>query len=275
LCGSKRVYVVKCVKSPHVDYLYSLYECKECKCRFFDAQEHTVSISGIYEKLVENKIPEVEFRRSKYWTNQTKRIMKSLGKKPESLLDVGCGTGDFLMHWDDVVKEGVELSRAKAQFARERGLRIYNDYFENVEFNKKYTVVTCYAFVEHLVNPIMALNKLMPIVVIGGILVIMLPTYECLKRWVINTFTPIRWHMYSPPEHLNFFSKQFLDRYLAKNSFKLVDRYWTSGGMFNPFRNIPFANRVFGKGMTFLEEYTPINKLPIFDHLYSYYVKTR
>ena len=78
--------------------------------------------------------------------------------------------------------------------------------------------------------------------------------------------------LYSPPLHLNLYSKGFLDRRLAKN-FKLVDRYWTSGGMFNPFRNIPLAGRAFGKSMTLIDEYTPINKLPIFVHMYSYYVK--
>jgi hypothetical protein len=80
--------------------------------------------------------------------------------------------------------------------------------------------------------------------------------------------------MYSPPQHLNLFSKQFLDKYLAGYNFKLVDRYWTSGGMFNHFRNIPLVNRIFGKNITLIDEYTPINKLPIFDHMYSYYVRT-
>lgn len=270
------VYFVKCVKNPNIEFKYSLYECKECKCRFFDPKEHKISISEIYEKLGKNKELKGEFKKSKYWANQIRRITNLLVSKLKSILDVGCGTGDFLMHWDDsVVKEGIEISKAKAQIARERGLVIYNDFFENVELNSKYTVVTCYAFLEHLIDPLAALNKLGKIVAFGTILVIMIPTYECFKRWMIDTFTSIRWHMYSPPEHLNLFSKQFLDRYLAKNNFKLVDRYWTSGGMFNPFRNIPFASRVFWKIMYLLDEYAPINKLPIFDHLYSYYVKTR
>ncbi len=126
-----------------------------------------------------------------------------------------------------------------------------------------------------MIDPLIFLNKLADIVSPEGIVVIMIPTYECFKRWRIDTFTSIRWHMYAPPLHLNLFSKQFLDRCLAENNFKLVDRYWMSGGMFNPLRNFPFVNRVFGKVMTLLDEYIPINKLPIFNHLYSYYAKTR
>lgn len=44
---------------------------------------------------------------------------------------------------------------------------------------------------------------------------------------------------------------------------------------FSNGRNIPLAGRVFGKGMTLIDEYTPVNKLAIFDHMYSYYVKTK
>lgn len=124
-------------------------------------------------------------------------------------------------------------------------------------------------------DPLKLLGKLLNIVSLGGELVIMIPTYECFKRWAIDTFTSTTWWMYSPPQHLNFFSKQFLDNYLTKNNFKLVDRYWTSDGMFNPFKNILLVNCIFAKGMNLFDEHTLINKLPIFDHLYSYYLEVR
>ena len=77
------------------------------------------------------------------------------------------------------------------------------------------------------------------------------------------------------PTTSKFFSKQFLDKYLVKKNFKLVNRYWTSGGMFNPFRKIPLASSAFGRFMSLIDEYTPINKSAVFDHMYSYYVKIK
>jgi len=211
--------------------------------------------------------------RNRYWTNQVKRITRLLGRKPASVLDVGCGTGDFLMHWESsIAVEGIELSKRSAQIARKRGLVVHDDFFENINFDKRYEVVTCYAFIEHLVNPLVSLDKLARIVAPEGILIIMIPAYQSFKRWIIDTFTSIRWHMYSPPEHLSFYSKKFLDTYFSNKGFNLKYRYWTSGGMFNPFKNIPFANSVFAKVMHLLDEYIPINKLPIFDHMYSYYI---
>lgn len=274
-CGSYKIESIKKVRSPHVNYEYTLYQCNNCKSRFFYFEEHDIDIKSIYEKLAVKHIEtpiNFKIRKNFYWSRQVHRIEKILNREILSVLDVGCRTGDFLMHFsNNIVREGVELSENSAEIARKRGLVVYQDFVENINFDKRYDVVTCYAILEHLRNPLSFLDKIQSIIAPCGVLVIMIPTHECLKREIIDTVIPIRWHMYSPPEHLNFFSRQFLDNYLAKKNFILADRYWTSGGMFNPVRNIPLANPVFGKVMALLDEYTLINKLPIFDHMYSYY----
>ncbi len=78
--------------------------------------------------------------------------------------------------------------------------------------------------------------------------------------------------MYCPPQHLNFYSKQFLDSYLSDNGFKFNKRFYTSGGMFNPFSWQKQLNRVFSRLM---HEYDKrfLNKIAIFDHMYNYYKK--
>ncbi len=275
-CSSQTISGKK-IQSPYVNYEYTLYQCKQCKCRFFDIKEHDVDIEDVYDKYSTKHNKEVaSFKKNFYWTRQVQRIEKILNRKVLSVLDIGCRTGDFLMHFpDNLDREGVELSENSAEIAKGRSLTVYQDFVENINFDKQYDVVTCYALLEHLLEPLTFLDKLSNMVSPGGVVVIMIPTYECVKQWIIDRFTSVRWWMYSPPQHLNFFSKQFLDRYLAKNNFKLVDRYWTSGGMFNPFRNILLAGRVFGKSMTLIDEYPPVNKLPIFDHMYSYYVKIK
>jgi len=276
-CGSNRTKSVKRIQSSYISHKYTLYQCINCKCRFFDIKEHNVDIENVYEKYSTkyNKVAaNFQFKKSLYWIRQVERIEKILGRKILSVLDIGCRSGDFLMHFpDNIVREGVELSKNSVNIAKKRGLVVYQDFAENINFDKQYDVVTCYAILEHLLNPLKLLDKFQNVVSLSGVLVIMIPTHECFKRWIIDTFTSVRWWMYSPPQHLNLFSKQFLDRYLAKNNFKLINRYWTSGGMFNPFRNIPFAKLIFGKTMSLIDEYAPINKIPIFDHLYSYYIK--
>ena len=274
-CRNNDVFMLNKIQSPYVDREYSLFQCKSCKSRFFDLGENEVDIERLYEKYsVSHDKDSASFKKSFYWKRQVKRIEKILGRKILSVLDIGCRTGDFLMQFpDNVLREGVELSKKASEIAVNRGLNIYSDFAENIHFDKQYDIVTCYAVLEHLLEPLNILRKFEDMVSSGGVLVIMIPTHECLKRWLIDTFTERQWYMYSPPLHLNLFSKAFLDRRLGKN-FKLADRYWTSGGMFNPFRKIPLAGYAFKANMALVDEYFPTNKLPVFDHLYSYYVKT-
>ncbi len=79
--------------------------------------------------------------------------------------------------------------------------------------------------------------------------------------------------MYSPPLHINFFSREKLDKTLAECGFELLNRRYTSGGLFNPLRHIVILNRVASRVIWEFEDHTPINRLPIFDHMYSYYKK--
>jgi len=252
-CNSKNINKIKRIKSPYFDILYSLYECLECKSRFFDFKEHSIDLNEFYQSIsIENEdLYNIELKKKDYWERQKNRIIKLLGKYPESVLDVDCRTGGFLMHFDsNILRVGVELSSVYANVGIKRGLNIYNDFLENIEFKRKYDIVSCYAIIEHLINPMDFLRKLNELVNSNGILVIMIPTYECLKENILFRIN-YRWHMYSLPVHLNFYSRKFLD--LFKEGFVLKDRYFTLGGMFNPFKNLLILNKIFGKMMNYIK----------------------
>jgi len=154
-CDSKKTIVVKKIQSPYISMDYTLYQCQACKYRFFDIKEHDVDIQEIYEVYSTQRNETVgSFKQSFYWKRQIQRIDKILGRKMSSVLDIGCRTGDFLMHYpNSLIREGVELSKNSAQIAKDRGLKVYSDFVENIHFDKQYDVVTCYALLEHLLNP--------------------------------------------------------------------------------------------------------------------------
>lgn len=131
-----------------------------------------MDIENIYEKysIKHNKgVRNFQFKKSIYWNRQAQRIEKILDRGISSVLDIGCRTGDFLMHFpDSLVREGVELSKNLAEIAEKRGLVIYQDFAENINFDKQYNVVSCYAVLEHLLNPLTFLDKLSNIVSLGG-----------------------------------------------------------------------------------------------------------
>lgn len=268
-CHAGSALVIGKKASPYFPVSYDLFECRDCKSRFFDAAQHSVDIDSIYQDYV----PRAEFRRSPYWQFRKREILNALGRSPASILDVGCRTGDFLMHFDSSTRrEGVELSAAAAKIARGRGLRVHTSRLEELDFPDTYDVVSAYAVLEHLIDPEQFLAKLKTLVASDGVLVIMTPSHQCLKTWLIDHLTRRRWHMYSPPEHLNFFSTDYFDRYLATHGFALTRRTWTSGGSWNPFSRVPGLRFLF-KAFMFLLDESYANRVPLFDHMYSIYRK--
>jgi SAM-dependent methyltransferase len=276
ICSSRSLKALKKVKSPYTHKDYTLYQCATCKSRLFDVNEHpSVDLGEHYDARAQG--PDywrTDFRRSAYWSREVTLIKKLYGGNPRSVLDIGCRTGDFLLHWpQEVTKCGVELSTHSAFIATKRGLDVRQGFLEETEFSRGFDIVTGYAIIEHLAAPQRFLNKFADLVNHKGILVIMVPSYETLKTKTLDLLG-IPWHMYSPPEHFSLYSRVFLDCYLKSRDFVLSRRRYTSGGMFNPFRSFPLFGHVFGKAMWYIDAYSPLRYLPIFDHMYSYYVKS-
>jgi SAM-dependent methyltransferase len=257
------------VDSPITPNSYLLYECPQCSSRFFNHQEHDVSLAELYDDLAKHRAHfPVEFTPRPYWQKQKNILISLLGKKPESVLDVGARTGDFLLHFDkSVERTGVEVSNYFCDIAKKRGLTMHEDFLQNITFETKFDIVSSYAIMEHLKAPVNFLNTVQAIVKQEGILVIMVPTHQSLKA----RFLKEKWHMYSPPEHLNFYSRNKLDEYLLTKGFTLQKRYYSIGGMFKPFRNVPGLKKIHQKIPSLLDAIPLIKRIPVYDHMFSYY----
>ena len=277
VCKSDHIQALNDVKSPFEPVDYKLYECLDCKSRFFVVDRKEEELASVYDDDAEitSDIYDVSFRRSPYWQHQV-NILNSLSVKPiRSVLDVGCRTGDFLMHWpEDTAKYGVELSRKWASIAEKRGLNIKQDFLENVDYTKTFDIVTCYAVIEHLRDPLSFIGDMPRLVSDDGIVVIMIPTYQCALQKIVSKVGK-RWHMYCPPQHINFLSRKKLDSVMKSYGFSLAARRYSSGGMFNPLRNVPLVNKVFGRFVFIADYYSPMQYLKIFDHMFSYYRKAK
>jgi SAM-dependent methyltransferase len=275
LCGSGRVSAGERYQSPFVDRRYTLFDCESCTSAFFDVDEHEIDLERIYEVHAEEKASDysAEVPVSYYWRRQVE-ILQTLHDDPvESVLDVGCRTGDFLMHWPDRVERvGVELARRSAEIAEGRGLKVVQGFVEDAEFDHGFDVISCFAVVEHLKQPAPFLQHLVTRLNPKGVLVVLVPTRECLKHGLLSG-SRAQWHMYSPPQHLNFVSRHRLDEILEACGLELAERRFTSGGMFNPLRRVPRLNAIFDRLMSRIDHSSPLNRLPLFDHMYSFYRK--
>ena len=305
ICSHQKTAGVRTVQSPLIDRQYQLYFCTSCESYFFNIDEWKFDLEQYYNQEYHNL--DENFSISRHWSRQVMRILKEVPEKKPTLdiLDVGCASGIFLLHWEKHHHLfGVELNKQNAQMAQKKGITIYQNFIENVEFDRQFDVITCYNILEHIPNPGPVLKKLTQILKKGGILAIEVPTIECkLYKKLIKK--GIHWHMFNPPSHLSYYSRKFLDEFMSRQGIHLQKRYFKANGPFGIYSNrspqFPalreasynslnqyyFGDKKQESNSMFMilkrktkstliyvmDEYSPLNKFPLYDHMYSFYKK--
>jgi SAM-dependent methyltransferase len=273
LCGEASAVAVRTLPSLQTGAPYTLKRCGACGSEGFDLGEHPVDLAALYD--AEDPAPEyVRFRRQRYWGAEVARIERLHHGPVRSVLDIGCRTGDFLLHWPaDRRRVGVELSEKNAAVAVARGLEVVQRPIEEYAPAERFDAITLYAVLEHLPDPRAMLARFPALTRPGAVATIMVPTHESGKRRLLDA-AGRRWHMYNPPLHLSFPSRRWLDAAMGELGFRLASRRWTSGGMFNPLRRVPLLAGAWSRAMHLADTHGPLCRTPLFDHLYSYYVRT-
>jgi SAM-dependent methyltransferase len=157
------------------------------------------------------------------------------------VLDIGCGTGEFLAAmkergWESV---GIEPSELAACYAREQfGLDVHSGRLEDVVLpDASFDVITLWTVVEHLHDPIMVMKLAFRLLRPDGLLVLSLPDPGSLDA---HWFGP-SWVGYDTPRHLSLFSPKSFGSLLAQSGFSLCGTghshadYYTFLASFDPW----------------------------------------
>jgi SAM-dependent methyltransferase len=141
---------------------------------------------------------------------------------PGSALDVGCGRGFTLAFLRQCGYEvtGVELSAAAAGHARSvLGLDVRTGDFLSQPFAPdSFDVVIFWHSLEHVSNPLAALDRAREILRPGGLLVIAVPNFASIQSRV----TERQWFHLDVPRHYTHFSSQGLKRALRERDLDVV-----------------------------------------------------
>jgi len=141
------------------------------------------------------------------------------------LLDAGCAAGFFLEAARDRGWSvfGLELSEYALAHARDRlGLTAWRGSIEAPPAElAPVDVVTLWDVIEHLENPLGALERIRRLLLPGGRLVLSTGDFDCLLRRTMGR----RWRIFSDPTHLYFFSNATLRRLLQDAGFQVLDAH--------------------------------------------------
>ncbi|GAA3566352.1 class I SAM-dependent methyltransferase [Snuella lapsa] len=147
-------------------------------------------------------------------------LINSFDLKDKKLLDVGCGTGDFLKvakdgDWEVFGVEPNEKARAIANQKTE------NATFETEQLLKfkesSFDVISLWHVLEHLPNLQEQLNLFKKILKPDGVLIIAVPNYNSYDA----NYYKKHWAAYDVPRHLWHFSKTSISKLMEKQNMKV------------------------------------------------------
>jgi 2-polyprenyl-3-methyl-5-hydroxy-6-metoxy-1,4-benzoquinol methylase len=164
------------------------------------------------------------------------------------VLDVGCSSGAFLFQLNGRFPGcyeilGTDVSGAPLDYAESRGVPVLRGAFLEQDFGgRRFDAVTCWAVIEHLVEPRAFLEKAWSILKPEGLCLVLVPNMRSLAARLLGAR-----YRYIYAQHLNYFTGDTLTR-LVKSHFSVTGcrsmhfnplviwQDWRSGGKEVPNR---------------------------------------
>ena len=141
------------------------------------------------------------------------QILKAAPNQPLRLLDFGCGDGDFLRTANlfGFQSAGIDFSDSREKRSQKMGkIARYStlaDFKENSPLSGQLDVITLFQVLEHLVDPLEALESLIPHLKSGGVLIVEVPDCRGVDSSPQDSEAYRNVH---PLEHINHFTPDSL-----------------------------------------------------------------
>ncbi|PRX51583.1 class I SAM-dependent methyltransferase [Salegentibacter salegens] len=136
--------------------------------------------------------------------------------KGNNLLDIGAGTGDFLLaanrkKWN---VEGIEPNAQARKLAAEKGIELQQElsYFKDASFD----VITMWHVLEHVPDLDFQLKELYRLLKPNGVAVIAVPNFKSFDAEYYKEF----WAAYDVPRHLWHFSQTGINELFKRHNFE-------------------------------------------------------
>ncbi|WP_456378241.1 class I SAM-dependent methyltransferase [Lutibacter sp.] len=155
--------------------------------------------------------------------NKKVKLINSFKTKNRNLLDVGCGTGDFLLNcknngWSVVGVEPNDNAKnnAKSKLGANKDSVIYSE-LSKIK-SEKFDVITLWHVLEHVPNLEVYISNLKCLLKPNGVLVIAVPNFKSYDANYYKQF----WAAFDVPRHLWHFSKKSIQLLFLKDKMNVV-----------------------------------------------------
>lgn len=248
-------------ESRHSEVIFSLGEgklirCTDCNLHYYTPRPTPEELALFYdsqayrEQFSQNRMTGQEFALKRYQQfaqvcqKSTDHLINTPSKK---LLDIGCGTGDFLQvaqkkGWQ---VEGTEISQKAALDARRKieGQVFIGDLLTLDLPLASYDVITLFHVVEHLINPVIFLRKIKSLLKPNGLFFLETPNIGGIGFKLSGQ----KWSHLIPPEHISYFDPQSLDVALTKAGFSQIKTLTIAPQIIESLERFPLPIQQLGK----------------------------
>jgi SAM-dependent methyltransferase len=209
---------------------YDIYDCLICNHRFayIDKNEGHTTVNYTDSYFFEGGTggyPDY-YRESEILYRRGQKYAKILSKnhvKPGRILDVGAAAGFVLKGFIDQgwTGEGIEPNKTMVEYANnELGVNVTQSSLEHFETKENFDCISLIQVIAHFYDLEKALFKITSLLKKDG--------YLLIETWNRDSITAKifgwKWHEYSPPTVIHWFTRIDLIRYLENSGFRLVKK---------------------------------------------------
>ena len=146
------------------------------------------------------------------------KLINNCAPKKGNLLDVGAGTGDFLLTaknngWNTI---GFEPNSKAKEMAQKKGIN-FTEKTADLQDNS-FDVITMWHVLEHVLDLEIQIKELKRLVKKDGTIIVAVPNFNSFDAKYYNEF----WAAFDAPRHLWHFSKTAIEKLFRKENVKLV-----------------------------------------------------
>ena len=211
--------------------IFTIQKCNSCKFVFTNPRPSEIDIGKYYqsEEYISHSSSSESITDKIYYAVRnytTKQKFNLINKhyKTGKILDIGCGTGEFLNFfkthgWETM---GIEPNNTARKTAiKKYGLTIHQENKINELVKSSFEIITMWHVLEHVLDLNLRVRQLKHLIKKNGILVIAVPNIESRDANIYGKY----WAALDVPRHLYHFNQSAIHNLFSKEGFEIIETH--------------------------------------------------